>query len=199
MHHKPSRLFWIVLAGPAAWFIVRATGFENVDLEEMLHPTGELSARLLIVALAVTPLAKLFPAARWTRWLAANRRAIGVAAFGYAALHALFYVVAMGSAADMLAELGAAGIWTGWAALALLVPLALTSSDRAMRALRAGWKRVQRLAYPAALLTLAHWAFVHNDLVTAAAHFAPLALLQLFRVLKPAGIRAASTERQSHA
>jgi sulfoxide reductase heme-binding subunit YedZ len=79
------------------------------------------------------------------------------------------------------------------------MPLALTSTDRAQRWLRAGWKRLQRLAYPAAVLTLAHWALVHNDPWTAAAHFAPLALLQILRVLNPSGARAGLNERQSHA
>ena len=38
---------------------------------------------------------------------------------------------------NILAELGALGIWTGWAAFLLLVPLALTSNDASMRALKA--------------------------------------------------------------
>lgn len=199
MRHRSPWLLWIVLFAPAVWFMSVAAGPDAPDLEELLGPTGEMSARLLIVALALTPLARLFPKARIVRSLIARRRAIGVAAFGYAALHALFYVVAMGSVDDMLAELDTTGIWTGWAALALLVPIALTSNNGAQRLLRAGWKRVQRLAYPAALLTLAHWVFVHNDRLAAAAHFAPLALLQLLRVLLPAGVRAGPNERQSHA
>ncbi|HZF43183.1 MAG TPA: ferric reductase-like transmembrane domain-containing protein [Sphingomonadaceae bacterium] len=199
MRSRSSWLVWGLLAAPAVWFVSVAEGQSAEDLESLLHPTGELSARLLIVALALTPLGKLFPRARAVRWLLGRRRAIGVAAFGYAALHTLFYVAAMGSADDMLAELGATGIWTGWAALALLAPLALTSTDRAQRWLRSGWKRLQRLAYPAAVLTLAHWALVHNDTWTAVAHFAPLALLQILRVLNRSGARAGLNERQSHA
>ena len=108
------------MSAPASLLVARAT--VTVDREALLHPTGEMSARLLIVALALTPLAKLFPTSRAVRWLVANRRAIGLAAFGYAVLHALFYVVAMGSANDMLAELGAPAIWTGWAGFAPLKP-----------------------------------------------------------------------------
>lgn len=199
MRFRSSWLLWALLAAPALWFVAAAARQSAADGEALLHPTGELSARLLILALALTPLARLFPEARAVRWLLARRRAIGVAAFGYAALHTVFYVRAMGSADDMLAELGATGIWTGWAALALMIPLALTSNNRAQRLLRAGWKRLQRLAYPAALLTLAHWMFIHNSPWTAAAHFAPLALLQLLRVSNPAGARAGPSERQSHA
>ncbi len=179
---RPVRVsFWVLLGVPALLWAIAATQ-PGADLEELLHPTGELSARLLIVALALTPLARLFPASRVVGWLVGQRRAIGLAAFGYAALHMVFYLVAMGSLDDMLAELGATGIWTGWAALLLLLPLALTSNAAAMRALGRSWKRLQRLAYPAALLTLAHWVLVHNGLAEALCHFVPLALLELTRL-----------------
>lgn len=175
-------LLWAVLAVPAALWLVQARGMDPYDWEELLHPTGELSARLLIVALALTPLVQLFPTAKPLRWLIRHRRALGVAAFGYAALHTGLYIGAMGALEDILAEALAIGIWPGWAAFALMLPLALTSSDAAMRALKAGWKRLQRLAYPAALLTLVHWVFIHNNTTVALAHFAPLAALELWRV-----------------
>jgi sulfoxide reductase heme-binding subunit YedZ len=173
---------WAVLSIPAVIWLAQARGMDSYDWEELLHPTGEFSARLLIVALALTPLVQLFPAAQPLRWLIRHRRAIGVAAFGYAALHTALYLGAMGNLDDVLAEALAIGIWPGWAALALMFPLALTSNDAAMRALKAGWKRLQRLAYPAAVLTLVHWLFIHNNRWVALAHFAPLALLELWRL-----------------
>lgn len=178
---KPA--FWLLLSLSALPMLVAAAA-PDADFEELLHPTGEWSARFIVVALALTPLSMLFPASRVVRWLLARRRALGVAAFGYAVLHAVFYVLAMGNVADMLAELGATGIWTGWLALLLMVPLALTSNDAALRALRRGWKRLQRLAYPAALLTLAHWITIHDGVSAAVLHFAPLALLQAYRLFR---------------
>lgn len=175
-------LLWLALAIPAALLLLAQASAPGADFEELLHPSGETSARLLVVALALTPLARLLPGRNWLRWLMGQRRAIGVAAFGYAALHTAFYIIAMGTLDDMLAEIGAKGIWTGWLALALLLPLALTSNAAAMRALGRGWKRLQRLAYPAALLTFAHWVFVHNGLTGALLHFVPLALLEAKRL-----------------
>ncbi len=180
----PKALIWAALALPALLWLSQAWALDNYDWEDLLHPTGELSARLLVVALAITPLVQIFPETRPLRWLLRHRRAIGLAAFGYAALHTFFYVGAMGSLDDILAEAPAIGIWPGWAALALMLPLAVTSSDAAMRALKSGWKRVQRLAYPAAALTLVHWAFIHNNRWTALAHFLPLILLQAVRVAR---------------
>jgi methionine sulfoxide reductase heme-binding subunit len=177
-------MLWALLAVPALPMLVAAAA-PGADFEELLHPSGEWSARLLVVALALTPLSLLLPRSGVVRWLLARRRAIGVAAFGYAALHTVFYVIAMGNLDDMLAELGATGIWTGWFAFLVMVPLALTSNDAAMRALRVSWKRLQRLAHAAAALTLVHWVTVHDGFGAALVHFAPLALLQLYRIVHP--------------
>jgi sulfoxide reductase heme-binding subunit YedZ len=183
LNSKP--LLWAVLAMPALPMIV--SGFRpDVVFEELLHPSGEWSARLLILALMLTPLSLLLPGRRPVQWLLQRRRAFGVAAFGYALLHLIFYLAEMGMLRDILAEIGALGIWTGWLAFALMLPLAMTSNDRSMRALKSGWKRLQRLAYPAALLTFAHWLFVHNNVGAALLNFAPLALLQLLRLARSA-------------
>ncbi len=181
LNRKP--LLWAVLGIPALPMLWAALQ-PDVIFEELLHPSGEWSARLLILALMLTPLAQLFPRARLVRWLIGRRRAFGVAAFAYAGLHLIFYLLEMQSLRDMLAEIGALGIWTGWVAFALMLPLALTSNDAAVRRLKAGWKRLQRLAYPAAILTLVHWAFVHDNIIAALANFAPLIVLQLLRLAK---------------
>jgi sulfoxide reductase heme-binding subunit YedZ len=90
----------------------------------------------------------------------------------------------MGSLQAVLGELPIASIWTGWLALALMLPMALTSNQAAMKRLRAGWKRVQQLAYPAAVLTLLHWWLIHDGAIAALVHFAPLALLWLALALR---------------
>jgi sulfoxide reductase heme-binding subunit YedZ len=182
LNNRPA--FWLLLAVPAllalfGWWQGR------IDSMDMLHPTGEWSARLMIIAMMIGPLVSLFGPRFWTNWLLARRRYLGVGAFLYAMLHLLFYIIDMGNVDDMLAEFRAPGIWTGWAAMAIMVPLAATSNDAAMRALRAGWKRLQRLVYVAALLTLLHWMWVHNSYTGAVVHFAPLALLWIARFAKP--------------
>jgi len=176
-------LLWALLAFPAGQIVYR---FFSEDLwpDELVAPTGEWAARLIIVALMLTPLAMLLPRLRLVGWLLRRRRAFGVAAFGYALLHLAFYVAEMETLANMLAELKALGIWTGWLALLLMLPLAATSNDAAMRALKAGWKKLQRLAYPVALLTLVHWIVVHNAPAEALLQFAPLALLETWRIAR---------------
>jgi sulfoxide reductase heme-binding subunit YedZ len=178
-------LFWLVLALPAVLILLAfAARAEGVYPGDFLHPTGEWSARLLILALVLTPLSQLLPASRIVRWLMRHRRAIGLAAFGYSLLHLVFYVLDMETVANMLAEVSAPAIWTGWLAFLCMLAPALVSNDRAMRALKGTWKRIQRLAYTAAILTLAHWALVHGGIVAALANFAPLIVLQLIRLVR---------------
>jgi sulfoxide reductase heme-binding subunit YedZ len=149
---------------------------------------------LIILALMLTPLSMLFRGRQWVQWLVRRRRAFGVAGFAYALLHLVFYLIDMETMRNVLAEMFALGIWTGWAAFFLVLPLALTSNDAAMRRLKGGWKRIQRLAYPAAILTLVHWMFVHDNLTAALVNFAPLALLQAWRVVHH--FRARASARQ---
>jgi methionine sulfoxide reductase heme-binding subunit len=185
LNKKPT--FWALLCLPAI-LMMRLYVFGDVIAMDMLHPTGEWSARFMIAAMVLSPLLSLIGPRPWLSWLIQRRRALGVAAFGYAILHLIFYIIDMGNLDDMLAEFLALGIWTGWAAMLLFVPLAVTSNDASMRMLKAGWKRLQRLVYPAAVLVLVHWIFIHNNLGPALVHFTPLVLLvaaRYFRTNRP--------------
>jgi methionine sulfoxide reductase heme-binding subunit len=174
LNKKP--VFWLLLAIPAL-LMLRGYWSDDVIAMDMLHPTGEWSARFMIIAMTLSPLVSLIGPKRWLNWLVQRRRSLGVAAFAYAVLHVIFYLIDMGNLHDMLAEFWALGIWTGWAAMLLFVPLAVTSNDASVRALKAGWKRLQRLVYPAAVLVLVHWIFIHNNLGPALVHFIPLGAL----------------------
>jgi methionine sulfoxide reductase heme-binding subunit len=174
LNKKPT--FWLLLAIPALLMLRRYASGDVIAMD-MLHPTGEWAARLMIFAMVLSPLVSLLGPKPWLNWLVQRRRALGVAAFAYSVLHLLFYLIDMGNLDDILAEFWALGIWTGWAAMLLFVPLAVTSNDASMRKLKVGWKQLQRLVYPAAVLVLVHWIFIHNNLVPALVHFVPLALL----------------------
>lgn len=174
---------WLILAIPG---IAMARGYlgGQLDAMEMLHPTGEWAVRFMVLAMTIGPLATLFGQGKRIRWLLARRRWLGVAAFIYALAHLVFYVIDMGTLDDILGEITEHGIWTGWAALLLMAVPGLTSSDRAMHALRQGWKQCQRLVYPAALLTAAHWVLLEMEWGPAIFHFAPLLALNLFRMFR---------------
>lgn len=168
---------WLVLALPGAWLLWQA-GQPAADLDELANVSGQVAGVLLVLAIGLTGVAQLHPA---LAQLVRLRRAFGLAAFGTSVVHLLLYLLAMGALEPVLAELDVPGIWTGWAALLLLVPLALTSTDAAMRRLGRGWKRLQRLAWPAVALALAHTYIVHDGQTLAMALAAVLILLQITR------------------
>lgn len=111
-----------------------------------------------------------------------RRRALGVAAFGYALPHTLIYILDVKLLQDMLSEFWTLGIWTGWLAFVIFIPLALTSNQASVSALGKTWKKLQLWVYAAAVLTLAHWIFIHNNLAQALVLFLPLALLKTYRM-----------------
>lgn len=155
---------------------------ETLYYGELMHASGELAARLLILALAITPLRLMFPRSKWPLWLMQRRRDIGVAAFAYVLLHTAVYAQRLGAVTAIGAQAREASMWTGWLALAIMLPLALTSNDWAVRRLRQAWKSLHRLVYAAALLTLAHWFLAAFNPGPGIAHFAVLACLQGMRV-----------------
>lgn len=158
------------------------------DYGELLHPTGEFSARFMIIAMMLTPLSMLLPRLRLIRWLVRRRRALGVAAFSYALVHTVFYLLYKGSFGLVLQDIPTLGIWTGWAAFAILIPLALTSNSFMVKKLKTKWKPLQRWVYAAAVLTLIHWVFIHSS-KPALVNFAPLALLEAYRIYRYKFIR----------
>jgi len=174
---------WLVLALPALTMISPFFATDTRALRGVLHGSGEFAARFMIISMMATPLMMLTKGSRFARWLRTNRRYFGVAAFAYAAVHTLAYV--MGESLDrILAEATRFDILTGWLAFAIFIPLAATSMDYAVRKLGTWWKPLQRWTYAAAVLTLLHWASLHNwgGWAPAAVHFAPLAALTLYRL-----------------
>jgi len=181
---------WALLALPSIPMTLAllngATGPEGRPVTEMLlHPTGEFAARFMIIAMVITPIRMLLPNSNFWRWMMKRRRYFGVAAFAYALAHTLLYVVDMGTVGAILGEFLALGIWTGWVAFFIFIPLAATSNELSLRRLGPKvWKTLQRWVYPAAILTLLHWLFVHNNFGPALVHFVPLSALEAYRVWK---------------
>lgn len=176
---------WLLLALPAGGMIYAlASSTDPKIYHELLHPTGEFSARFLIIAMLASPLALIFRNWRFPRWLKKNRRYFGVAAFAYALLHTVFYLVDKSSITPVFQDLPKLYIWTGWIAFMIFIPLATTSSDYFVRLMGPAWKTLQRATYVAAVLTLLHWAALHDwgGIAPALIHFCPLIALEAYRV-----------------
>ena len=189
-----SRYFtWVVLALPFAGLI---NALRDVDLfyGVIIHASGELSARLLLLSLAITPLRLFFSESNWPNWLLHRRRYFGVAAAAYAALHTLVYLERKIGSGLILQEAAEFSMWTGWLAMAILVPLAMTSNDTSVRRLKRTWKKLHRWVYLAALLTFTNWIFIAFDFVPGLIHFLVLVLLETYRIWKRRQLKLQSTK-----
>jgi len=138
---------------------------------------------LLIASLALTPLRTVFG---WT-WPIRIRRLVGVLAFGYAALHVSVYG-GLDPAFDWRAIAADVSkrkfIFVGFAAFTLLIPLAVTSTNAAVRRLGyVKWSRLHTLVYPAALLAVIHFVWrVKKDIREPMVYGLILGALLLVRV-----------------
>lgn len=167
-------IVWLALALPGVMMTVDLARGAVLPMD-LLHPTGELSVRLMILAMLAGPVAGIFGPNRFTRGWLGWRRNLGVAAFAYGVLHLFFYLIDMGLLAAVLDELTLPSIWTGWLALAMMLVPAAISFDQAMIGLgRRLWKGLQRLVWPGLLLSLTHWLLLDWKWQPAVVHLAPL-------------------------
>ena len=152
----------------------------NMEYEMLMHATGEFSARFLVFSLIATPLTMLFSKYRFPNWLNRNKRYFGVAAFTYGLYHTIFYLVEVPTN-QVFKEFFEFGLITGWIALIIWIPMAVTSTDAWVLRLKKSWTKLHNWGYLAALLVFLHWAFIHYHWQPALVHTTPIILLQGYR------------------
>ncbi|MEE1656997.1 protein-methionine-sulfoxide reductase heme-binding subunit MsrQ [Microvirga sp. CF3062] len=157
----PKILVYIVGFIPAVWlFYAGITDQLGADPMRYLEQAlGLWALRFLIATLAITPLRQLF-----NLNLLRYRRAIGLLAFYYAALHLITYLV-LDQGLDMAAIVAdivkRPYITIGMATFVILVPLAVTSNNAAIRRMGGqAWARLHRLVYVAAVGAVLHFILV---------------------------------------
>ncbi|MBO0799895.1 MAG: sulfoxide reductase heme-binding subunit YedZ [Blastocatellia bacterium] len=153
-------------------------------LEFATHTTGTLTLVFLTISLAITPLRKILG----LPWLVQMRRTLGLFAFFYGALHFLcytwfdktFHLFAI--AEDMLQR---PFIFLGMLSFFVMVPLAITSTNRMVKRLGGRrWNRLHKLVYLAAAAGVLHYyLLVKADIKIPAAFGIALAILLLYRII----------------
>ena len=155
-------LVWAGCLGPLAVLGYRAFN-GNLTANPISFITnwlGDWTLRILLTSLAMTPLRILF---RWS-WPVALRRLLGLFAFSYAVLHFSVWLVLdhffawkqMG--ADIVKR---PYITVGMTALVLMLPLAATSTARAIRWLGgARWQWLHRLVYVIGVCAVLHYLWL---------------------------------------
>ncbi|MBI3242938.1 MAG: ferric reductase-like transmembrane domain-containing protein [Chloroflexi bacterium] len=127
--------------------------------------TGSASLALLVASFACTPLSRLLG---WPR-LVQVRRALGLYGFFYALGHVWNYAV---FEAGLTLELilrdleERRAMLIGLIALALLIPLALTSTRGWQQRLGKHWSTLHRLVYVAVPLSVWHYLWLDRDIIT---------------------------------
>jgi sulfoxide reductase heme-binding subunit YedZ len=160
---RAATLLAVCLPGIVTAVQYYAGQFPVRPITEIIHATGLWTIRLLMIALAITPLRQ---ALRWPK-LVTFRRMVGVAAFSYAVIHVTFY--AADNTFDMakVASEIALRIYLtiGFATVLILGALALTSTDGALRRMGGpAWIRLHRWVYLAGVLATVHY-FMQSKLV----------------------------------
>ena len=133
---------------------------------EAIRRSGRYALILLLLSLVPTAL-RLVTGYRGALRV---RRALGLYAFMYAGLHFLAFAgLDYGFELDLLLQAMFEGrrIPVGAAALALLIPLAVTSTTGWIKRLGKNWRRLHRLVYLAAGLAVLHYVWTFKETRTA--------------------------------
>ena len=151
-------------------------------IEAITHFTGDCTLTFLLITLSITPLRKL------TRqpWLIRFRRMLGLFAFFYGTLHLMTYVWLdkFFDVHEMLKDIAKRRFITaGMTAFALMIPLALTSTQWAIRKLGGKrWQALHRLIYFSAAAGVIHYIWlVKADLKKPLEYAAVLGVLLAYR------------------
>lgn len=188
-------VLWLLCAVPALALCVGA--FQNTlganPAEAISHSTGQWALRWLWLTLLVTPLREMAHLPALLRY----RRTLGVTSFAYAVLHLLAYVwLDQGwDVAEIVADvMDRTFILVGMLTFLLMLPLALTSFNAAVRALGGRkWQLLHKLVYAVSLLALLHFYLkreAKSDVAEVMVYAVILALLLGWRVVRRGGILA---------
>lgn len=169
-------------------------------IQDVEQRTGRAAITLLVLSLACTPLNTLFG---W-REVLKRRRALGLYAFMYAAIHMLVFVgldYALSWPLIRDAILEKRYILVGALSFLMLLPLAITSFKYWMKRFGRNWARLHRLIYLVAPLVVLHYTWakkgdlfhLRGDILRPLVYGLIVILLLLFRL--PPVRRALSSVR----
>ncbi|MCZ0813535.1 MAG: protein-methionine-sulfoxide reductase heme-binding subunit MsrQ [Pseudomonadota bacterium] len=155
----PAAALYILCALPVpVLFYMGATGGLGPEpIKALEQELGKIALQLLVAGLAITPLRRIAGIN-----LLKFRRALGLMAFFHVVVHLLVWAVLdVQIVAQIWADiLKRPYVTVGMAAFVLMIPLALTSNDRALRWLGARWRVLHRLTYGIAVLGAIHFLWL---------------------------------------
>ena len=151
-------------------------------MDRIINHFGEWTLIFIFLTLSMTPLRKITKSLEWIKF----RRMLGLFAFFYASVHMLSYV-----GLDYRFDfeplindvLKKKFIFIGFSAWLLLIPLALTSSQKMVRLLKQNWKKIHKLIYVIAIFGVLHFIWLSKTIFFKPLIFLiVLVILLLFRI-----------------
>ena len=180
-YYKPSIFFLSLIPFLLILYKITFNKLGPEPVKEITHFTGEWTLLFIIFTLSMSPLKKITNLNIWISF----RRMLGLFLFFYATLHMLTYVVIdyrldfQSISKDIITK---KFIFVGFAAWVLLLPLALTSSKKAMIYLKDKWKKLHRLIYLISIFGIIHFIWlVKKDLTEPLIYAVIVFILLLFR------------------
>jgi sulfoxide reductase heme-binding subunit YedZ len=183
---------------PFAWLLCGAVGLFDVSLgadpvKKLEHECGTWALNFLLITLLVTPVRQLTGLSHLPRL----RRMLGLFAFFYVVLHFTVYLTLdlEFNFRELFKDIAKRPYITiGFAALVLLIPLAVTSTNKMMRRLGRRWQKLHRLIYVIAVLGVWHfYSQVKRDVREPLIYAGILAVLLGYRWFKAQRQRPAKT------
>ena len=155
----PTAALYILCALPGPWlFYLGVTGGLGAEpIKALERELGEIALQLVVAGLAITPM---------RRYLGLNllkfRRALGLMAFSYVALHlAVWLFLDVQIVAQIWADIIKRPYVTiGMVGFLLMIPLAVTSNTYSVRKLGSKWRQLHKLTYGAAILGAVHFIWL---------------------------------------
>jgi sulfoxide reductase heme-binding subunit YedZ len=151
--------------------------------EDIILTTGIWALRFLLITLAVTPVRRL----TGLNLVIQYRRMLGLFAFFYACIHLFSYMLfdRLFQIGEILTDIADRPfIMAGVTAVALMIPLAVTSTKGWIRRLGRRWQTLHRIVYFSAAAACLHFAWKVKVVVGEPVYYAAiLAMLLGFRLL----------------
>lgn len=191
LHPSAKVVLFVLCLLPLGWYVYGAVADPDLlganPAETLIRGLGDWALRFLWITLAVTPLRTWFNQPTLARF----RRMLGLFVFFYASLHLLAYGWLDKSLdlAEILRDIAKRPfILMGFVAWLLLVPLAATSFNRAIKALGAArWQMLHKLVYAISIVGLMHFIWMRagkNNFAEPIVYGAILAVLLGWRAWK---------------
>ena len=162
-YYKPSIFVLCTIPFLLIFYKILFSKLGPEPVKEITHFTGEWTLIFVCLTLSMSPLKRLTNLSIWISF----RRMLGLFIFFYATLHLLTYIgldyrFDWNPIFDDVVK--KKYVFIGFAAWLLMVPLAITSSQKMIKLLRNNWKKIHRLIYVIAIFGSFHYIWLSKTI-----------------------------------